>query len=102
MQENMCMYYFVDADAQSDTGKWIDKHLKGIWVSTGFTNLRSQGGEESVSILLMNSMRIDGRYDPENELMMGSVDEVTGMQRIWDDISGQELDQGMVKRARAE
>ena len=65
MQENMCRYYFIDVDAQSDTGKCIDKHLNGIWVSTGFTNMESQGGEESVSSLMMNSMKIDGRYDPE-------------------------------------
>ena len=47
-------------------------------------------------------MKIDGMCDPENELILGSVDEVAGIPKIWDDISGQELNHEMVKRARAE
>ena len=53
--------------------------------------MKSQGGEESISNMMMNSMKMDGRYDQDNELILGSVDEATGIQRIWDDISGQEL-----------
>ena len=64
--------------------------------------MKSQGGEESVPSLMVSSMKIDGMYDPDNELILGSVDEVAGIQKIWDDISGQELDYEIVKRARAE
>ena len=31
-QDHMCRYYMIDADRESDTGKWIDKSLRGIWV----------------------------------------------------------------------
>ena len=35
-QDQMCRYYMIDADRESDTGKWIDKSLRGIWVKEGF------------------------------------------------------------------
>ena len=55
-----------------------------------------------MSSLMMNSMRMDGRYDPINELILGSVDELAGIQTIWDDIAGQELNHEMVKKAMTE
>ena len=35
-------------------------------------------------------------------MILGSVDEVAGSQKIWDDISGQELNLEWVKKAREE
>ena len=64
--------------------------------------MNSNDMNESIAVMLRNTMKRDGRYESDKELRLGSVDEVTGSQRIWDDISGQELNLEWVKKARAE
>ena len=54
-----CRYYFIDADNQSETGKWIDKSLKGTWVREGFTNMSNDDPEESIPVMLEKTMRKD-------------------------------------------
>ena len=92
----------IDVDRESDTGRWIDKSLKGIWVKEGFTDMNSNDMEEPIADMLKYTMKRDGISESDKELILGSADEVMEPQRIWDDISGQELNLEWVKKARAE
>ena len=59
--------------------------------------MSNNNAEEPIAAMLMNTMKRDGRYESDKELILGSVDEIAGSQRIWDDISGQELNLEWVK-----